>query len=174
MNDKQRKKFLRIIAATILMISLEFFKVEGATKFFCYMIPYFIVGYDILFKAAKSLRKLNALDENFLMAFASVGAIALSFFGEENFTEAVAVILFYQVGELFESYAVGKSRKNISELMDIRPDYANIENFGKIFFFNIRIRPFGNCTVFFIGKFRNKFTCIVFFHCLIKLGSRLY
>ncbi|MBQ9441647.1 MAG: heavy metal translocating P-type ATPase, partial [Selenomonadaceae bacterium] len=132
MSSKQRKKFLRIIAATILMISLEFLKVEGATKFFCYMIPYFIVGYDILFKAAKSLRKLNALDENFLMAFASIGAIALSFFGEENFTEAVAVILFYQVGELFESYAVGKSRKNISELMDIRPDYAIIENFGKI------------------------------------------
>lgn len=133
MTDKQRKNLLRIITAAILMIALEFFETQGAARFFCYLVPYLIVGYDILWKAAKNLLHLNALDENFLMGFASVGAIALAVYGGSgDYTEAVAVILFYQIGELFESYAVGKSRKNISELMDIRPDYANIENFGKI------------------------------------------
>ena len=132
MSDKQRKNLLRIIAAAILMILLEFLKIEGTAKFFCYMIPYLIVGYDILLKAAKGIKNLQPLDENFLMTVATLGAIFLGFFGEENFSEAVAVMLFYQIGELFQSYAIGKSRKNISELMDIRPDFANIENFGKI------------------------------------------
>ena len=132
MSDKQRKNLLRIIAAAILMIFLEFLKIEGTAKFFCYMIPYLIVGYDILLKAAKGIKNLQPLDENFLMTVATLGAIFLGFFGEENFSEAVAVMLFYQIGELFQSYAIGKSRKNISELMDIRPDFANIENFGKI------------------------------------------
>lgn len=132
MSEKQKKNLLRIIAAAILMIFLEFFKIEGTAKFFCYMVPYLIVGYDILLKAAKGIKNLQPLDENFLMAFATLGAIFLGFFGEENFSEAVAVMLFYQIGEFFQSYAIGRSRKNISELMDIRPDFANIENFGKI------------------------------------------
>lgn len=132
MSNKQKKNLLRIIVAAILMISLEFFKIEGTEKFFCYMIPYLTVGYDILLKAAKGIKNFRPLDENFLMTVATLGAIFLGFFGEENFSEAVAVMLFYQIGEFFQSYAIGKSRKNISELMDIRPDYANIENFGKI------------------------------------------
>lgn len=115
------------------MISLEFFETEGMARFFCYLIPYLIISYDILLKAAKSLKNFRALDENFLMAVASIGAIILAVYsGSGDYTEAVAVILFYQVGEFFQSYAVGKSRKNISELMDIRPDYANIESAGKI------------------------------------------
>lgn len=132
MSEKQKKNLLRIITAAILMISLEFFKIEGAEKFFCYMIPYFIVGYDILFKAVKGIKNFQPLDENFLMAVATVGAIFLGIYENGDYTEAVAVMLFYQIGEFFQSYAIGKSRKNISELMDIRPDYANIENFGKI------------------------------------------
>lgn len=132
MTNKQKKNLIRIIAAAVLMIFLEIFKIDGSAKFFLYLIPYFIVGYDILFKAAKGIKNFRPLDENFLMAVATLGAIFLNFFGEENFTEAVAVMLFYQIGEWFQSYAVNKSRKNISELMDIRPDYANIENFGKI------------------------------------------
>ena len=133
MNRKQRKNLLRIIAASILMIVLQFVEVEGAARFILYMLPYLIVGYDILFKAAKGIKNLQALDENFLMAVATVGAIVLAIYsGSGDYLEAVAVMLFYQIGEWFQSYAIGKSRQNISDLMDIRPDYANIENLGKI------------------------------------------
>jgi len=131
-NKKQKKNLMRIITAAILMIVLNFIAVEGAAKFFLYLVPYLIVGYDILLKAAKSLKNLRALDENFLMAVATLGAIALGIYSDGDYTEAVAVMLFYQVGEWFQSYAVNKSRKNISDLMDIRPDYANIESAGKI------------------------------------------
>ena len=132
MNQKQKKNLMRIITAAILMIALNFVQVEGAARFFLYLVPYLIVGYDILLKAAKSLKNLQALDENFLMAVATLGAIALGLYSDGDYTEAVAVMLFYQIGEFFQSYAVNKSRKNISDLMDIRPDYANIESAGKI------------------------------------------
>ena len=127
MSKKQKQKLIRIVVAATLMIALEFVNFTGATRFFLYMIPYLIVGYDILIKAARGIKNLRALDENFLMAVATIGAISLAIYTDGNYTEAVAVMLFYQIGEFFESYAVGKSRKNISELMDIRPDFANIE-----------------------------------------------
>ncbi len=127
MTPKQKKNLIRIIVAAILMIALEFVNSTGAARFFLYMIPYLIVGYDLLIKAARGIKNLRALDENFLMAVATLGAIGLALYDNGDYTEAVAVMLFYQIGELFESYAVGKSRKNISELMDIRPDFANIE-----------------------------------------------
>ena len=127
LSKKQKKKLIRIVVAATLMIALEFVNFTGATRFFLYMIPYLIVGYDLLIKAARGIKNLRALDENFLMAVATIGAICLALHDDGNYTEAVAVMLFYQIGELFESYAVGKSRKNISELMDIRPDFANIE-----------------------------------------------
>ena len=133
MSNKQKKNLARIIIAVVMMIFLENFSAEGIAKFFLYLIPYFVIGYDILFKAAHGIKNLQPLDENFLMSIATLGAFALAIYsGSGDFTEAVAVMLFYQIGEFFQSYAVGKSRKNISELMDIRPDYANIENFGKI------------------------------------------
>ena len=133
MNRKQRKNLIRIIAAAILMIVLHFVPIEGAARFCLYMLPYLIVGYDILIKAAKGIKNLQPLDENFLMAVATMGAIILAIYsGSGDYTEAVAVMLFYQIGEWFQSYAIGKSRQNISDLMDIRPDYANVESFGKI------------------------------------------
>ena len=122
MNKKQRKVLLRIAAAAACILVLTFLPVEGALKFVLYMIPYLIIGYDILIKAGKGIMNRQVFDENFLMAVATVGAILLG-----DYTEGTAVMLFYQIGELFQSYAVGKSRRNISELMDIRPDYANIE-----------------------------------------------
>lgn len=122
MTKKQKKSLTRIIIAALLMIILKFLPVEGWLRFVLYMIPYLVVGYDILRKAFKGILNKQVFDENFLMAVATIGAIALG-----NYTEGVAVMLFYQIGELFQSYAVGKSRRNISELMDIRPDYANIE-----------------------------------------------
>ena len=127
MTPKQKKKLIRIIVAATLMIVLHFVPSTGAARFFLYMIPYLIVGYDLLIKAAKGIKNLRALDENFLMAVATLGAIALAIYTDGDYTEAVAVMLFYQIGEFFQSYAVGKSRKNISELMDIRPDFANVE-----------------------------------------------
>lgn len=133
MNRKQRRNLLRIIAAAALMIILAFVEADGAARFCLYMVPYLIVGYDILLKAARGVKNLQALDENFLMALATIGAIVLAVYsGSGDYSEGVAVMLFYQIGEWFENYAVGKSRKNITALMDIRPDYANIENFGKI------------------------------------------
>lgn len=127
MNKKQKKVFVRIIIAFVLLVVLNFVPAEGWLRFCLYIIPYLIIGYDILKKAVKGILNKQVFDENFLMAVATIGAIALG-----EYTEAAAVMLFYQIGELFQSYAVGKSRKNISELMDIRPDYANIERDGKL------------------------------------------
>ena len=122
MNKKQKKVLVRIIIAAVLMIVFGFLPVSGYLRFGLYMIPYLVIGYDILRKAWKGILNRQMFDENFLMAVATIGAIVLG-----EYTEGVAVMLFYQIGELFQSYAVGKSRRNISELMDIRPDYANIE-----------------------------------------------
>ncbi len=127
MNKKQKKVLIRIIAASVTLILFAFIPVEGWLEFVLFMIPYFIIGYDILLKAFKGIKNKQVFDENFLMAVATVGAIALG-----DYKEGVAVMLFYQIGELFQSYAVGRSRRNISELMDIRPDYANIERDGKL------------------------------------------
>lgn len=127
MNKKQKKVLLRIIIAAALMVILSFLPVEGYLRFALFMIPYLVIGYDILKKAFKGILNKQVFDENFLMAIATVGAIALG-----DYTEGTAVMLFYQIGELFQSYAVGKSRRNISELMDIRPDYANIEQDGEL------------------------------------------
>ena len=127
MNKKQKKVLTRIIIAAVLMSAFSFFPVEGYTAFVLFMIPYLVIGYDILIKAGKGIKNHQVFDENFLMAVATVGAIALG-----DYREGVAVMLFYQIGELFQSYAVGKSRRNISDLMDIRPDYANIERDGEI------------------------------------------
>ena len=124
---------VRIIVAAVLLIALSFVPVTGVLRFILYMIPYLIIGYDILMKAGKGIRNHQIFDENFLMAIATVGAIVLALYDQSgDYTEAIAVMLFYQIGELFQSYAVGKSRRNISELMDIRPDYANIENGGNL------------------------------------------
>ncbi|MCC8127376.1 MAG: cadmium-translocating P-type ATPase [Clostridiales bacterium] len=122
MNKKQKKVLKRIIAAAVLMIGIECLPVDGVFKFILYMVPYLMIGHDILLKAGKGIRNHQVFDENFLMAVATVGAIALG-----EYREGVAVMLFYQIGELFQSCAVGRSRRNISQLMDIRPDYANIE-----------------------------------------------
>ena len=126
MNKKQKKVLIRIIASLALIILLSLLQVSGYFELL-YLIPYGIIGYDILIKACKGIRNKQVFDENFLMAVATLGAIALG-----DYKEGVAVMLFYQIGELFQSYAVGKSRRNISELMDIRPDYANIEKDGKL------------------------------------------
>ena len=122
MNKKQKKVLKRIIRAVLCIGVLHFLPVDGTVKFLLYMIPYLIIGYDILIKAGKGIKNRQVFDENFLMAVATVGAILLG-----DYVEGTAVMLFYQIGELFQSYAVGKSRRNISDLMDIRPDYANIE-----------------------------------------------
>ena len=127
MNKKQKKVLTRIIVAAVLMIVFSFLPVEDYAAFALFMIPYLVIGYDILIKAGKGIKNHQVFDENFLMAVATVGAIALG-----DYREGVAVMLFYQIGELFQSYAVGKSRRNISDLMDIRPDYANIERDGEI------------------------------------------
>lgn len=132
MNKKQKKMLVRILVSFALLVALYFIKVDGIVRFVLYMIPYLIIGYDILKKAIKGIFKGKIFDENFLMAVATIGAIVVGLLGEGDYTEAIAVMLFYQVGELFQSYAVGKSRKNISELMDIRPDYANIEKDGEV------------------------------------------
>ena len=122
MNKKQKKVFTRIIVAAVLMVVLSLLPIDGWLKFVLFMIPYLVIGHDILLKAWKGILNKQVFDENFLMAVATIGAILLG-----DYREGVAVMLFYQIGELFQSYAVGKSRRNISELMDIRPDYANIE-----------------------------------------------
>ena len=132
MNKKQKKMLIRILAAAAMMAVLAFIPAEGVLRFALYMIPYLTVGYDILWKALKGIKNRQVFDENFLMAVATVGAIVLAVTGDGDYTEAIAVMLFYQVGEWFQSYAVGKSRRNISELMDIRPDYANVEQEGKL------------------------------------------
>lgn len=124
---------VRIILSAVLLVSLAFAPVTGPLRLVLYLIPYLLVGYDILLKAAKGIRNGRVFDENFLMTVATLGAIAIALYDNTgDYTEAVAVMLFYQIGEWFQAYAVGKSRKNISDLMDIRPDYANIEKSGKI------------------------------------------
>ena len=133
MNRKQKKMLLRILASAVLLAALHFVPVTGWARFICYMVPYLVIGYDILIKAGKGIAHRQVTDENFLMAVATVGAIALALYERSgDYTEAIAVMLFYQIGEWFQSYAVGKSRRNISELMDIRPDYANVESDGKL------------------------------------------
>lgn len=133
MNRKQKIMLVRIIISAVLLIIFHFLPTEGLIRFFLYLIPYLIIGYDILLKAGHGIANRQVFDENFLMAIATVGAFAIALInGSGDYTEAAAVMLFYQIGELFQSAAVGKSRKNISELMDIRPDYANIEQDGEI------------------------------------------
>lgn len=130
MNKKQKKMLIRILVSAFLMICLHFLESDGWMRFIAYMVPYLIVGYDILIKAGKGILNHQVFDECFLMAVATLGAIALAIYDNGDYTEAIAVMLFYQIGEWFQSYAVGKSRRNISDLMDIRPDYANIEHDG--------------------------------------------
>ena len=133
MTKKQKKMLIRIIIAAVLLIALNFIPGKGILRMILFLIPYLVIGYDILKKAGKGILNRQVFDENFLMAVATIGAIAIAIYDRSgNFNEAVAVMLFYQIGELFQSYAVGKSRRNISELMDIRPDYANIEQDGKL------------------------------------------
>lgn len=127
MNKKQKKMLTRILIAAIMVAALSLVPVQGYLRAVLYMIPYLVIGYDILLKAWKGIRNRQVFDENFLMAVATVGAICLG-----DFKEGTAVMLFYQIGELFQSYAVGRSRRNISELMDIRPDYANVERNGSL------------------------------------------
>ncbi len=132
MSKKQKKMLTRIIIAAVMMIGLNFVPVDGMIRFGLYLIPYLVIGYDILRKALKGILNRQVFDENFLMAVATLGAIAVALYENGDYTEAIAVMLFYQIGEFFQSYAVGKSRKNISDLMDIRPDYANIERNGSL------------------------------------------
>ena len=136
MTAKQRKMLIRILITAALLIALQFVPessaLHGLPLFFLYLIPYGIIGYDILRKALKGIMNRQVFDENFLMAIATIGALAIGLLKTGDYVEAVAVMLFYQIGELFQSYAVGKSRRNISELMDIRPDYANIETDGAL------------------------------------------
>lgn len=138
MNKKQKKMLTRISVALVLLVGLQFLPVTGVVRLMLYLATYLIIGYDILRKAGKGIRNGQVFDENFLMAVATIGAFALALYEKSgDYNEAIAVMLFYQIGELFQSYAVGKSRKNISALMDIRPDYANIEREGSL----IRVAP---------------------------------
>ena len=130
MNRKQKKNLIRIIAASVLMVAFIFVPVSGIWRLLLFLVPYLIVGYDILLKAVRGIINLQPFDECFLMAVATIGAIIVGLVGDGDYVEAVAVMLFYQIGEWFQSYAVGRSRKNISELMDIRPDHANVEKDG--------------------------------------------
>lgn len=133
MNRKQKKMLARILLAAFLLVAFNFAPAEGWIRFVLYLIPYLVIGYDILLKALKGIKNRQVFDESFLMAVATIGAVALAIYEKSgDYTEAVAVMLFYQIGEWFQSYAVGKSRRNISELMDIRPDYANVERNGKL------------------------------------------
>ena len=133
MNKKQKKMLTRILIATVMLIALYFLPVTGILQLALYLVVYLVIGYDILKKAGKGIANRRVFDENFLMAVATIGAFALAIYQRSgDYTEGIAVMLFYQIGELFQSYAVGKSRKNISALMDIRPDYANIERDGKL------------------------------------------
>ena len=138
MTKKQKKMLIRILISAALLIGLNFLPVTGILRFVLYMIPYLVIGYDILIKAFKGIRNRQPFDESLLMAIATIGAIAIGVYNEAvyheagDYVEAIAVMLFYQVGEWFQSYAVGKSRRNISDLMDIRPDYANIDIDGKL------------------------------------------
>lgn len=133
MSKKQKKMLIRIVITAVMVLILQFISVSGLLQLALYLAAYLIIGYDILRKAGKGILNRRVFDENFLMAIATVGAFALAIYsGSGDYNEAIAVMLFYQIGELFQSYAVGKSRRNISALMDIRPDYANIERDGKL------------------------------------------
>ena len=133
MNNKQKKILTRILITIALLIALQFLPVTGIVQLGCYLTTYLIISYDILKKAGKGILNRQVFDENFLMAVATVGAFALAIYEKSgDYNDAIAVMLFYQIGELFQSYAVGKSRKNISALMDIRPDYANVEQVKKV------------------------------------------
>lgn len=132
MNKKQKKMLARIMVTFILVGIIYMSPVSGWTRLGSYLVPYVIIGYDVLRKAFKGICNRQVFDENFLMAIATIGALALAIYEDGDYMEAIAVMLFYQIGELFQSYAVGKSRRNISELMDIRPDYANVETDGKL------------------------------------------
>ena len=132
MNKKQKRNLIRILLAAALMIVLSQLPVAGLPRFFLYVVPYLIVGYDIIIKAAKGVWNRRPLDENLLMSIATIGAMGLAVYEDGDYVEGIAVMLFYQVGEWFQSYAVGRSRRNIGELMDIRPDYANVEEDGKL------------------------------------------
>ena len=138
MNKKQKKMLIRILLSAAMLIGFNFLPVTGLVRFVLYLIPYVVIGYDILVKAFKGIKNRQPFDESLLMAIATLGAIVLAIYSEVveheagDYVEAIAVMRFYQVGEWFQSYAVGKSRRNISDLMDIRPDYANIEADGKL------------------------------------------
>ena len=133
MTKKQKKMLTRIIICAVMLVALQFLPITGIPRFALYLAAYLVIGYDILKKAGKGILNGRVFDENFLMAIATIGAFALAIYEKSgDYNEAIAVMLFYQIGELFQSYAVGKSRKNISALMDIRPDYANIEVDGKL------------------------------------------
>ena len=133
MNKKQKKMLYRILITAAMVLVLNLIPIEGVLQLTLYLAAYLVIGYDILRKAGKGILNRRMFDENFLMAVATVGAFALAIYsGSGDYNEAIAVMLFYQIGELFQSYAVGKSRKNISALMDIRPDYANVERDGKL------------------------------------------
>lgn len=132
MTKKQKKTLLRIIITAVLMAALKLLPFEGTVMFFLYLVPFFIIGYDIMKKAFKGIKNRQVFDENFLMCVATIGAMLLGLLKTGDYSEGIAVMLFYQIGEWFQSYAVGKSRKNICELMDIRPDYANVELDGKL------------------------------------------
>lgn len=127
MNAKQKKNLIRIIITAVLMLVLAYMPLSGWPRFFAYLVPYVLVGYDILYKAGKGIKNRRTFDESLLMAIATLGAMALAVYEDGDYTEAIAVMLFYQVGEWFQAYAVGRSRRDISALMDIRPDYANME-----------------------------------------------
>ena len=137
MNKKQKKMLIRILLAAALLVGFNYLPVIGIPRLLLYLVPYLVIGYDILLKAFKGIRNRQPFDENLLMAIATLGALVIAVMDEGDYTEAIAVMLFYQVGEWFQSYAVGKSRRNISELMDIRPDYANVEREGQL----VRVDP---------------------------------
>ena len=146
MTKKQKKMMIRILITSSILLGLQFISAENFNsldkylfpsagnriRFACYLLDYFIIGYDILKKATKGIWNRQVFDENFLMAVATIGAMALAVYENGDYLEAIAVMLFYQIGEWFQGYAVGKSRRNISNLMDIRPDYANVERNGKL------------------------------------------
>ena len=133
MNKEQKKMLIRVLITIVLLIALHFIPVTGIVRLGCYLVAYLVIGYDILIEAGKGILDRTIFDENFLMAVATIGAFALAIYEKSgDYNEAIAVMLFFQIGELSQSYAVGKSRKNISALMDIRPDYANVERNGKL------------------------------------------
>ena len=138
MTKKQKRMLARIILTAVMLLALNFLPVQGWLRLGLYLAAYLVIGYDILKKAGRGILNGRVFDENFLMAVATIGAFALAIYEKSgDYNEAIAVMLFYQVGELFQSYAVGKSRRNISALMDIRPDYANVETDGAL----VRVSP---------------------------------